>query len=489
MSEAGGIRILREICQTCGKPVFPAKSGSISGKLYRPGFCHCQMKEELEKARLAQSNEKNPEDSGTDIQALKLKIGEDEASLNPAKHKAGAASETASSGSSAFLSSQPDASQPDKTDADGDGLVLKLPEGAAAGAPVLPPAAAREAGARRHFDPRRELGDLVQQGYEFFDRIGKGSLGYVYQAKSKNIEDFLAVKIFHRKLFENKRTLKRLEQEARRAQQLSHPHLAAVYSFGVSEKGYPYLVMDFLSGPSLAEIIKEEGFLDVPRVIDIFLQVAEALQYAHDENMLHRDLKPSNIYLMKAEDGRDFVKVSDLGIAKVLPNPGRETKYMTPEGEEFGNPSYMSPEQCMGEKLGPASDLYSLGCVMYEALSGKLPVSSSNPVRLAFKQVSEIPKPLTTRFQDLDIPENLNAVVMNLLDKNPGSRLASAKELKEALLAVKAGKVPKLTKARGIDKEPGKQSSGSKPQNQANGNSAGKKGWLEEIIARVKGKK
>jgi len=484
LSEAGGIRILREICQTCGKPVFPAKSGSISGKLYRPGFCHCQMKEELEKARLAQSNEKNPENSGTDIQALKLKIGEDEASLNPSQHKAGASSETASPGSSASS-----AGHSDKTDAAGDGLVLKLPAGAEADAPVLPPASAREAGGRRHFDPKRELDDLVQQGYEFFDRIGKGSLGYVYQAKSKNIQDFLAVKIFHRKLFENKRTLKRLEQEARRAQELSHPHLAAVYSFGVSQKGYPYLVMDFLSGPSLAEIIQEEGFLDVPRAIDIFLQVAEALQYAHGENMLHRDLKPSNIYLMKAEDGRDFVKVSDLGIAKVLPNPGRETKYMTPEGEEFGNPSYMSPEQCMGEKLGPASDLYSLGCVMYEALSGKLPVSSSNPVRLAFKQVSEIPKPLTTRFQDLDIPENLNTVVMNLLEKDPGARFASAKELKEALLAVKAGKVPKLNKARGSDKEPGKQISGSKPQSQGKGNSAGKKGWLEEIIARVKGKK
>lgn len=484
MSEAGGIRILREICQTCGKPVFPAKSGSISGKLYRPGFCHCQMKEELEKARLAQSNEKNPEDSGTDIQALKLKIGEDEASLNPSQHKTGAASETASPASSASS-----AGHSDKTDFAGDGLVLKLPAEKEADAPVLPPASAKETGARRHFDPRRELDDLVQQGYEFFDRIGKGSLGYVYQAKSKNIQDFLAVKIFHRKLFENKRTLKRLEQEARRAQELSHPHLAAVYSFGVSQKGYPYLVMDFLSGPSLAEIIQEEGFLDVPRAIDIFLQVAEALQYAHGENMLHRDLKPSNIYLMKAEDGRDFVKVSDLGIAKVLPNPGRETKYMTPEGEEFGNPSYMSPEQCMGEKLGPASDLYSLGCVMYEALSGKLPVSSSNPVRLAFKQVSEIPKPLTTRFKDLDIPENLNTVVMNLLEKDPGARFASAKELKEALLAVKAGKVPKLNKARGSDKEPGKQISGPKPQSQGKGNSAGKKGWLEEIIARVKGKK
>ncbi|MBK9279300.1 MAG: serine/threonine protein kinase [Candidatus Obscuribacter sp.] len=442
------------------------------------------MKEELEKARLAQSNEKNPEDSGTDIQALKLKIGEDEASLNPSQHKAGASSETASPGSSASS-----AGHSDKTDAAGDGLVLKLPAEKEADAPVLPPASAREAGARRHFDPKRELDDLVQQGYEFFDRIGKGSLGYVYQAKSRNIQDFLAVKIFHRKLFENKRTLKRLEQEARRAQELSHPHLAAVYSFGVSQKGYPYLVMDFLSGPSLAEIIQEEGFLDVPRAIDIFLQVAEALQYAHGENMLHRDLKPSNIYLMKAEDGRDFVKVSDLGIAKVLPNPGRETKYMTPEGEEFGNPSYMSPEQCMGEKLGPASDLYSLGCVMYEALSGKLPVSSSNPVRLAFKQVSEIPKPLTTRFKDLDIPENLNTVVMNLLEKNPGSRFASAKELKEALLAVKAGKVPKLNKARGSDKEPGKQTPGSKPQNQGKGTTAGKKGWLEGLIARVKGKK
>ena len=470
MSEAGGIRILREICQTCGKPVFPAKPGSMSGKLYRPGFCHCQWKEDLEKARIKESPEKNHENSGSHIQSLKLKIDDSAAALNPSDHKAASPSSH---------------SQTQNTDGGESGLVLKLPSESGAESPDLE----KETGTRRHFDPKRELPDLVEHGYEFQDRVGKGSLGYVYQAKSKNIQDFLAVKIFHRKLFENKRTLKRLEQEARRAQELSHPHLASVYSFGVSEKGYPYLVMDFLGGPSLAEIIREEGFLDVPRVIDIFLQVAEALQYAHDEKMLHRDLKPSNIYLLKAEDGRDFVKVSDLGIAKVLPNPGRETKYMTPEGEEFGNPSYMSPEQCMGEKLGPASDLYSLGCVLYEALSGKLPVSSSNPVRLAFKQVSEIPKPLTARFQDLDIPENLSAVVMHLLEKNPEARFASAKDLKEALLAVKAGKTPKLTKAGGGQHEPGKTKTAERTPTQSKTGKTEKKGWLSEIIARVKGKK
>lgn len=446
----------------------------MSGKLYRPGFCHCQWKEDLEKARRDEGAGKNREDSDSHIQSLKLKIDDCKASLNPSDQKGAGPSSR---------------SPARNTDTDESGLVLKLPSETGAGSLDLQPGLDKETGTRRHFDPKPELPDLVEQGYEFLDRVGKGSLGYVYQAKSKNIQDFLAVKIFHRKLFENKRTLKRLEQEARRAQELSHPHLASVYSFGVSQKGYPYLVMDFLGGPSLAEIIREEGFLDVPRVIDIFLQVAEALHYAHEEKMLHRDLKPSNIYLLKAEDGRDFVKVSDLGIAKVLPNPGRETKYMTPEGEEFGNPSYMSPEQCMGEKLGPASDLYSLGCVMYEALSGKLPVSSSNPVRLAFKQVSEIPKPLTARFQDLDIPENLSAVVMHLLEKNPEARFASAKDLKEALLAVKAGKSPKLTKSGGGQPEPGKIKVAERTPTQSKPGKAEKKGWLSELIAKVKGKK
>lgn len=415
------LKEIKDTCPTCGKPVFPSKSGTASAMLYRPGFCSCQLKNYV-----AQVNGQ---------QAKQVEQKQEE------------------------------------------GHVLKIPH-SAQNQP--------EPAQRRHFDPLIDLKDLVESGFTFYDRVGKGSLGYVYQARSKNIEALLAVKIFHRKIFENKRTLKRLEQEAMRARELSHANLAAVYHFGISAKNYPYLVMDFLAGPSLAELLKQEGFLDVPRVIDIFIQVAEALHYAHEEKMLHRDLKPSNIYLLKATGGKDFVKVSDLGLAKVLPNPGRETKYMTPDGEEFGNPSYMSPEQCLGEKLTPASDLYGLGCVMYECLSGKLPLSSSNPVRLAFKQVSEKPRSLNARFSDLDIPEDLNNVVMCLLEKSKDARYSTAKEVAVALTAIRDGQKPKLPKA---------------PQTQKNANShlaakdknslSGKLplGFLSDLLDKVKKKK
>lgn len=448
------IKFLREICSQCGKPVFPVKRVSPDSMTIRPGFCACFADRDLSDIKSASKpNERKQRAEQGSLNAFSNlgdadNLAEEDDLGEPAAGREGAS---------------PSADAPDDKD---QGHIIKLSN--------LP----QQAKPVRRFDPNVELKDIVDLGYSFQERIGKGTLSYVYQAKSKNIENVLAVKIFHRKPFENKRTLKRLEQEARRAQELDHAHLASVYDFGLSSKGYPFLVMDFLAGPSLAEVIKNEGFLDVPRVVDIFMQVAEALDYAHKENMLHRDLKPSNIYLLKSTDKRDFVKISDLGIAKVLPNPGRETKYMTPEGEEFGNPSYMSPEQCLGEKLSPSSDLYSLGCVMYEALSGKLPLSSSNPVRLAFKQVSEEPKSLTQRFQDLDIPEDLNLVVMKLLNKKPEDRFAKAGEVKEALLTIKQGKPIKLSKA--------KASSGEKNTGQSGGKNS--KGFLQGIIDKVKGK-
>jgi serine/threonine-protein kinase len=448
------IKFLREICSQCGKPVFPVKRVSPDSMTIRPGFCACFADRDRSDIKSASKpNERKQRAEQGSLNAFSNLGDADNLAEEDDLGEAAAGREGAS----------PSADAPDDKD---QGHIIKLANQPQQAKPV------------RRFDPNVELKDIADLGYSFQERIGKGTLSYVYQAKSKNIENVLAIKIFHRKPFENKRTLKRLEQEARRAQELDHAHLASVYDFGLSSKGYPFLVMDFLAGPSLAEVIKNEGFLDVPRVVDIFIQVAEALDYAHKENMLHRDLKPSNIYLLKSTDKRDFVKISDLGIAKVLPNPGRETKYMTPEGEEFGNPSYMSPEQCLGEKLSPSSDLYSLGCVMYEALSGKLPLSSSNPVRLAFKQVSEEPKSLTQRFQDLDIPEDLNLVVMKLLNKKPEDRFAKAGEVREALLTIKQGKPIKLSKA--------KASSSEKNAGQSGGKNS--KGFLQGIIDKVKGK-
>jgi len=262
-----------------------------------------------------------------------------------------------------------------------------------------------------------------------------------------HLDALLAIKIFHRAPFKNKRTLKRLEQEASVALGISHPHLASVYKFGISQKEYPYIVMDFMAGPTLAEVLLLEGFLDTARALDVFIQIAEGLEYAHDEKLLHRGLKPSNIYVLVSTGGRDFVKVSDFGIAKVLPNPGRETKYMTPQGEEFGNPNYMSPEQCLGNRLDARSDIYSFGCIMYECLSGKVPHGSSNAMRVAFKQVSEEAKSLIERFTDLDIPKDLDNVILACLEKDPADRFASIKELRLALEAVRDDKKPRLPSA------------------------------------------
>lgn len=362
--------ILREVCETCSRPIFPTQSTISSLSAGRPGFCNC--------SGLKAASPKFPEVQ----EKVQEKVQEEEV---------------------------PGESAPE-----------------------------------RRFDPNVRLHDLTECGYRFLDRIGKGTLSYVYQARSGKVDALLAMKIFRRSPFENKRTLKRLEQEANKAKQLNHPNLCSVYEFGLSEKQYPYLVMDFLAGPTLEEIISTEGFLEVDRLIDIAIQICDALSHAHQHNLIHRDLKPANIYLLKAKGGGDFVKVSDFGIAKVLPNPGRETRYMTAEGEEFGSPAYMSPEQCLGERLDSRSDIYSLGCLMYEALSGKLPFNSSNPVRLGFKQVSQKPQSLRERFRDIDIPQALDAVVLCALEKKPENRFASADDMKAVLIAIQDGKKPNL---------------------------------------------
>ncbi len=411
--------VLREVCERCSKPIFPSRPGSTASILHRPGFCNCALRDALAK-------------------------GGDQAKQPLGKGVAYNPSET-------YLES----AARDHDDDEDPGYKIKLTgttevpklelEGLMADSKISEIDPVRPAGSR--FDPKIQLTDLIAEGYTFYDRIGKGTMGYVYQAKSEHLDAILAVKIFHRAPFKNKRTLKRLEQEASVALGIAHPHLASVYKFGISEKTYPYIVMDFMAGPSLAEVLVQEGFLDTARALDVFIQIAEGLEYAHGEKLLHRGLKPSNIYVLVSTGGRDFIKVSDFGIAKVLPNPGRETKYMTPQGEEFGNPNYMSPEQCLGNRLDAKSDIYSLGCIMYECVSGKVPHGSSNAMRVAFKQVSEEAKSLIERFTDLDIPKDLDEVILACLKKDPDDRFASVKELRLALEAIRDNRKPKLPSA------------------------------------------
>ena len=166
----------------------------------------------------------------------------------------------------------------------------------------------------------------------------------------------------------------------------------------------------------------------------------EAMAYAHRKSVIHRDIKPDNIILTRRSDSGDFVKLVDFGIAKVLPSEQKQTQNLTQTGEIFGSPLYMSPEQCMGNKVDARSDIYAFGCVMYEALTGSPPFAGDNPIRTILKHINEQPKPISKLPQDYKVPADLESVIMHCLEKDPADRYQNADELLKDLEAIRDGK-------------------------------------------------
>lgn len=284
-----------------------------------------------------------------------------------------------------------------------------------------------------------DLGDR----YEVLNQIGQGGMGAVYKVKDKAIGKEFAVKVMNPCLVQDKVSVKRFEQEAQAAKSLTHANLAAVYSFGVSKAGSPYLVMDYLDGQTLEQTLKCEGFLDAPRALDIFIQAGEAIAEAHLKGVIHRDIKPSNIILEKRASvtGQDidFVKLVDFGIAKVLPSQEKAYENLTQTGDIFGSPLYMSPEQCQGNMQDRRSDIYSLGCVMYEALTGIQPYGAENPIKIILKHIHDDPQSINTLKNDYKIPPDLDKVIMHCLQREPDDRYQSADELVRDLRKIRDG--------------------------------------------------
>lgn len=275
--------------------------------------------------------------------------------------------------------------------------------------------------------------------YELISLIGHGGMGNVYRAKHKELGTEVAVKVIHPQFVSDQTAVKRFEQEAKAASELTHANLVAVYDFGKTDRGSPFLVMDLLDGESMADVISKEGFLDVPRALDLFIQICDALIHAHYKGVVHRDLKPSNILLIKNEKGIEVVKVLDFGIAKML---AKGADSITQTGDVFGSPAYMSPEQCLGNDTDARSDIYSLGCIMYECLTGKLPFLGANPIEMIVKQINETPKLFGKGSNDLNIPEGLESVIRNTLEKDAGKRYQTMEELRVDLIRVKDGHKP-----------------------------------------------
>jgi serine/threonine protein kinase len=293
-----------------------------------------------------------------------------------------------------------------------------------------------------------QIGDLFAGRYEIVSVLGEGGMGLVYKARHKLMNRFVAVKVIRSELVSNTLLTQRFQKEAMAVSQLKHPNIVMVYDYGVTEEGVPYLVMDYLEGISLSEMINKYHKIPVDTAVEIFFQACYALAHAHEKGIIHRDFKSSNMMICEQDNGRMMVKVVDFGMAKLM-RPSEDSQQMmelTQSGEVFGSPLYMSPEQCRGQQLDQRSDIYSLACVMYYALTGQPPLLGDNVLDTLQKQIHDAPLPMTDI--TLGIPSNLESVVQKALRKDPNSRYQNIAELLVDLQAVAAGRERVLVTAQ-----------------------------------------
>ena len=273
------------------------------------------------------------------------------------------------------------------------------------------------------------VGTCLMGKYDIIDVIGHGGMGVVYKGRQVLMDRTVAIKMLQSQHIADSMSVKRFHQEGKAASKMNHPHVITVYDFGVTPtSGQPFIVMDYLLGTDLSQIIKDEGQLGVERSLKILAQSTDALDHAHRMGVIHRDLKPSNIMLIDYEDEKDYVKVVDFGVAKLI-SAGGEQQRLTQMGEVCGSPVYMSPEQCQGLELDSRSDIYSMGIVIYETLTGRLPILGKTMVETMSKHITEPPPRFTEVRPDLYIPERLEAVVFKALAKNREDRHQSMAEL------------------------------------------------------------
>ena len=275
-------------------------------------------------------------------------------------------------------------------------------------------------------DPR--IGTLLAGRYVVEEVIGEGGMATVYRARHKLVDRPVAVKIMNPMLASDAIVRERFRREARSAQKLAHPNIIEIFDQGDTEDGTCYIVMELLRGESLAAVVAR-GRLEVDRAIKVMIQIARGIARAHDLEVIHRDLKPENIFLCQRDDGSDLVKLLDFGIAK-----SRHDSRLTGQGELFGTPQYMAPERILGNDTGGSSDLYALGVVFFEMLSGELPFNAPDVATFFVKHMNEPARSLQAL--NSRVPPRLDELVGKLLAKDPKDRPIDAHRVHQDLLEI-----------------------------------------------------
>jgi len=263
------------------------------------------------------------------------------------------------------------------------------------------------------------VGSILADRYHVIRRIGEGGMGQVYLAEHVKMKRKSAVKVLHQGMVHDPDAISRFNREASNASQIQHPNVAAIYDFGETPEGLIYLAMEFVDGEPLTKIIERHGALTAARAADIGEQVASALEAAHDMGIIHRDLKPDNIMIARGRAGEDVAKVVDFGIAKAME---ADDQKVTKTGLAIGTPEYMSPEQLGGDQLDSRTDIYSLGLVTFNMLTGQLPFPSVVSREALIMRLTEKPRTLAEIRNDVVWPAELQTVMDKALANHPADR-------------------------------------------------------------------
>ncbi len=281
--------------------------------------------------------------------------------------------------------------------------------------------------------------DLVGENYEIISLLGVGGMGYVYRVRHRILQKLFAMKTLNSQQV-TEIAWRRLQVEAQAIARINHPNIVGIHNLGLHEDRLPYYVMDLLDGEALADRLKREHTLSLAQALPLFIEVCSGLAYAHKKGIIHRDIKPGNIILLRQPDSAGAtVKIVDFGIAKLSGVCDPNIQHLTSIGEVFGSPYYMSPEQCIGGRIDARSDIYSLGCTLFETLVGHPPFKGANPVRTMILHQSQEPPTLSTA-SGKSFPHSIEHVVASLLAKAPMDRYQSLEKVAHDLRAIEAGR-------------------------------------------------
>jgi tRNA A-37 threonylcarbamoyl transferase component Bud32/tetratricopeptide (TPR) repeat protein len=278
------------------------------------------------------------------------------------------------------------------------------------------------------------VGTLFADGYEILSVLGKGGIGAVYKARYVPLDQLVAMKILQAHMVSSPNVVQRLRMEAKLAHSLEHRNIVRVLRLHISAEGFPFLVADLVEGRTIQQALASDGPFSDERFMRIFTQALDALEHAHKRGIVHRDIKPSNIMLEDQGEGGELVKIVDFGIAKLL-----EDSEVTGDGAQTssgtisGSPSYMSPEQCTGTAIDARTDIYSLGCVMYEALTGTTAFSGDTAINTMFHQVNTMPRRFSEVAPHRQISAHWESAVFAALQKDPAHRPQTINDLRSLL--------------------------------------------------------